>query len=96
VIKVSEERLQEIKDSIDLQEKIMTKNMLVDEEKELYDEVVRLTNIINELGKWLEEQVSKSDLKGCSFEQTYITGKWNAYKKSLNKLQELKGDSSNE
>lgn len=46
--------------------------------------------VLDELEEWLEEEVIKSDLKGCSFEQTYMTGKWNAYKKTLNKIQELK------
>lgn len=46
--------------------------------------------VLNELEEWVEEKVIKSYLKGCSFEQTYITGKWNAYKKTLNKIQELK------
>ena len=59
-------------------------------EKEKDKEIERLNNIINELEKWLEEKINESNLKGCSFEQTYITGKWNAYKKSLNKLLELK------
>lgn len=81
---MSEERLQEIKYSIDLQEKIMTKNMLVDEEKELYDEVVRLTNIINELEKWLNKENG-----------TTIFDYQNAIEDVLNKLQGLKGDSSN-
>lgn len=52
---MNKERLQEIKDSIDLQltvaKSIGTRNELAEEEKELYDEVVRLDNVINELEK---------------------------------------------
>lgn len=84
---MSEERLQEIKDSIDLQEKIMTKNMLVDEEKELYDEVVRLTNIINELEKYICEM---------EYDTRLVDSIWRPVALIHNKLKELKGDSSNE
>jgi hypothetical protein len=64
---VSEKRLQEIKNSIDLQLSFAraiqlgtnTINIL-DEELELYDEVIRLNNILNELDK-LIEQYSKND-----------------------------------
>lgn len=55
-------------------------------------ELDKYKNIVDKLEKWLENEIKKSDLKGCSFEQTYITGKWNAYKKALNKLKELKGE----
>ena len=51
--------------------------------------------VLDGLEEWLEEEVIKSDLKGCSFEQTYMTGKWNAYKKTLNKIQELKKENEN-
>lgn len=50
--------------------------------------------VLDELEEWLEKEVIKSDLKGCSFEQTYMTGKWNAYKKTLNKIQELKKENT--
>ena len=60
------------------------------ENNRLNKEIDRLNNIISELEKWLNDKIQESDLKGCSFEQTYITGKWNTYKKSLNKLKELK------
>lgn len=64
---MSEKRLQEIKNSIDLQLSFAraiqlgtnTINIL-DEELELYDEVIRLNNILNELDK-LIEQYSKND-----------------------------------
>lgn len=56
---MNKERLQEIKDSIDLQltvaKSIGTTNELAEEEKELYDEVVRLNNVINELEEYLLE-----------------------------------------
>ena len=54
---MSEERLQEIKDSISLQYKVQEANDLnnfnifTDEEQELVEEIERLNNIINEL-KW--------------------------------------------
>lgn len=55
---MNKERLQEIKDSIDFQREILIANnmgtLCMDEEKELYDEVVRLNNVINELEKWLK------------------------------------------
>ena len=84
---MSEERLQEIKDSIDLQEKIMTKNMLVDEEKELYDEVARLTNIINKLEKYI---------CGMEYDTRLVDSIWRPVALIHNKLKELKGDSSND
>lgn len=53
-------------------------------------EIKRLNNIINELEKWLTE---KQDLVcGCGITLEYIY----AYEACLDKLQELKGDSSNE
>lgn len=52
---MNKERLQEIKDSIDLQlavaKSIGIRNELAEEEKELYDEVIRLGNVINGLEK---------------------------------------------
>ena len=57
---MSEERIQEIKDSINFQyELIVSKGidksalLFTDEEQELLEEVERLNNIINELEKWL-------------------------------------------
>lgn len=63
---------------------------IANDRADLLLEIDRLNNVISELEKWLNDKIQESDLKGCSFEQTYITGKWNAYKKSLNKLKELK------
>lgn len=60
---MNKEKLQEIKDSIDLQltvaKSVGTTNELAEEEKELYDEVVRLGNVINELEKWLVEHIDE-------------------------------------
>ena len=58
---MSEERLQEIKDSINLQYKVQEANDLnnfnifTDEEQELVEEIERLNNIINELKKENEQ-----------------------------------------
>ena len=61
-------------------------NLLNEKDKE----IERLNNIINELEKWLKE---KQDLTcGCGITPEYIY----AYENCLEKLQELKGDSSNE
>ena len=68
---MNKERLQEIKDSIDLQltvaKSIGTTNELAEEEKELYDEVVRLGNVINELEKWLKEYSEKDTMSSIIF-----------------------------
>ena len=78
---MNKERLQEIKDSIDLQltvaKSVGTRDELAEEEKELYDEVVRLGNAINELEKWLK-----------SNEEHFAEAI--PFKETLRKLQELK------
>ena len=57
---MSEERLQEIKDSISLQYKVQEANDLhnfnifTDEEQELVNEIERLNNIINRTTKYVE------------------------------------------
>ena len=83
---MNKERLQEIKDSIDLQlmvaKSVGTINELAEEEKELYDEVVRLNNVINELEKWLKE-----DLKQVYRDAGYRN---NIINEVLDKLKELK------
>lgn len=62
---MNKERLQEIKDSIDLQltvaKSVGTRNELAEEEKELYDEVVRLDNIINKTKEKLIRLQEKYD-----------------------------------
>lgn len=56
--RVSEKRLQEIKDSIEFQvlytEKHNFDKTLLQEEVDLYNEVIKLNNIIKEFDKWLE------------------------------------------
>ena len=58
---MSEERLQEIKDSISLQYKVQEANDLnnfnifTDEEQELVEEIERLNNIINKGIKYIEK-----------------------------------------
>ena len=57
---MSEERLNEIKDSANFQRKLLWAHnvsiVCVDEAQELIEEIDRLNNIINELEKWLEER----------------------------------------
>ena len=84
---MSEERLQEIKDSINFQyELIVSKGigksalLFTDEEQELVEEIERLNNIINELEKKLLE-----------LRLTDVDGKTIVYR-LLDKLQELKGE----
>ena len=54
---MSEERLEEIQDSVDFQREFLLANNLgtlsVDEEQELIDEIERLNNIINELESFI-------------------------------------------
>ena len=60
-------------------------------------EIERLNNIINELEKWLEQEyavVKANSLQEPNNPEWYI--KWNERKNTLDKLQELKGDGSNE
>ena len=59
--KMSEERLKEIKDSIDLQYEMAKRfdmendvKVLIDEELELYNEVIRLREIIDKANKFIE------------------------------------------
>ena len=59
---MSEERLQEIKDSISLQYKVQEANDLhsfnifTDEEQELVEEVERLNNIIKEVREYIQDR----------------------------------------
>lgn len=46
--------------------------------------------VLEELEEWIEEQIDEINLKGCSYEQTYTTGKWFAYINISKKIQELK------
>ena len=92
---MSEERLQEIKDSVNFQrEFLLAHNMgtlCVDEEQELIEEIERLNNIINELEKDLIEYFKKEypdrkledyNLENCTYDYTLVI---------LGRLQELKG-----
>ena len=98
---MSEERLQEIKDSVNFQREILKahnmETLCVDEEQELIEEIERLNNIINKLEEVLNENV----------ELTYVHYGRRQYNKTLtegellfrdyikSKLQELKGSDSN-
>ena len=53
-------------------------------------EIERLNNIINELEEWLKKEIF--DLNGDYDYEGVVSG----YENVLNKLQELKGDGSNE
>ena len=60
-------------------------------------EIERLNNIINELEEWLEQEyevVKANSIQEPNNSEWYI--KWNERKNTLDKLQELKGDGSNE
>jgi hypothetical protein len=85
---MTEERLKEIKDSIDFQREyynaIQKEDFLFDEELELYNEVVRLKKILNckeELCKYLPKDtefvvLTKEDYERLTLEQ--LTGVENA------------------
>ena len=78
---MSEERLQEIKDSISLQYKVQEANDLnnfnifTDEEQELVDEIERLNNIINKAIEYIGNHFLYhygSDKRPIVFEDNYI------------------------
>ena len=83
---MSEERLQEIKDSVNFQREILLAHnmgtLCVDEEQELIEEIERLNNIIDELEKFIDYQINCNEYN--SIEEEY------AYKNVLDKLKELK------
>ena len=87
---MNKERLQEIKDSIDLQlivaKSVGTRNELAEEEKELYDEVVRLGNVINELEKYIRNYINLMVNNPDIIEQ----GQLDILYEVLDKLKELK------
>ena len=64
---MSEERLQEIKDSIDFQREILIANnmktLCVDEEQELYDEVVRLKKQKDDVVEYIKNLEGDYDLE---------------------------------
>ena len=96
---MSEERLQEIKDSISLQYKVQEANDLnnfnifTDEEQELVEEIERLNNIINELEKYINETKLEEFEKeyGRRYGKTFTQAEVIICNMILNKLQELKG-----
>ena len=71
--------------------------------KELFKENKHYKHIIDELEKWLEEQIDyltkidgqniplKDGFEFCSMCEMYQTGKYSGLKDSIEKLQELKG-----
>lgn len=80
---MSEERLNEIKDSVNFKKELLLapnmNTLCVDEEQELIEEINRLNNLINELEKFLNKVVES----GSSIEQITC-------KNIFNYLQELK------
>ena len=96
---MSEERLQEIKDSIEFQYTLAKAKgydnalLFTNEEEELVEEIERLNNIINELEKWLE--VNLTNLEKEKANNTYDKGLKQGMLSNgrliKNKLQELKG-----
>ena len=91
---MNKERLQEIKDSIDFQSVVAKTFGITDEilkeEQELYDEVVRLGTVINELEKELNKDYETYICKNKSYGKTFKAGA-NIYREHiLYKLKELK------
>ena len=89
---MSEERLQEIKDSIEFQYTLAKAKgydnalLFTNEEEEWVEEIERLNNIINELEKYLEKTIIDGGTRGS---MTF----W--YRQIYDYLQELKGSDSN-
>ena len=88
---MSEERLNEIKDSVNFQRKLLWAHnvtiVCVDEAQELIKEIDRLNNIINKLEKWIEEHKQYQLIS-----ERYIV--WED--KLVNKLKTLKENNNNE
>lgn len=101
---MNEERLQEIKDSVDFQREMLLAHNLgtlcVDEEQELIDEIERLNNIIynleDKLNKLIEEQLEQYNKRVENWEEkrnvsnTWLTSR-DCYYSILKYLQKLKG-----
>ena len=101
---MKKERLQEIKDSIDLQltvaKSVGTRDEIAEEEKELYDEVVRLKNetkLLLQENEAKEKVIKKQDyvinelekyIKIEIPEEEFVNSEW--YVNILDKLKELK------
>ena len=60
---MTNERLEEIKDSIDFQKDLLGDDILINEEIELYNEVVRLRDKIDKARKYIEKQ--NRFIEGC-------------------------------
>lgn len=77
---------------------------MIDNEEEYCIEINRLNNIINELEKYCNDEINEgnkaleklSEIYNSSDTESYIKGQQAKCKHILNKLQELKGDGSNE
>ena len=107
---MSEERLQEIKDSVNLQREILKahnmETLCVDEEQELIEEIERLNNIINGTDEILKEHINEcraelnTIMKGNDL--NYINQcsiQFNVIRNNIEmimkKINKLKGDGSN-
>ena len=97
---MTDEKLKEIKDSIDFQERITKEHdfdmTMLQEEIDLYNEVIKLqqenkelNNILTEFEKWLKEETKKDTYS--LYEFNLKQGK----KQCLDKLQELKQKNDN-
>ena len=97
---MSEERLQEIKDSISLQYKVQEANDLnnfnifTDEEQELVEEIERLNNIIKRLEEFIEKEIELYTIELTEENErklSIVAPIKGVYKEIYNVLQELKG-----
>ena len=93
---MSEERLQEIKDSISLQYKVQEANDLnnfnifTDEEQELVEEIERLNNIIESFEEELERESNMKEENTCLEHNTFLDIR-DTLKTVLKRFRELKG-----
>ena len=98
---MSEERLQEIKDSIEFQHTLAKAKgcdnalLFTNEEEELVEEIERLNNIINEFEEELEREINIKEEDAGVEHNTYIDIR-NTLREVLKRFRELKGSESNE
>ena len=75
-MQISEKRLQEIKDSIDFQRELLIANnmktLCVDEEQELYDEILKLQQRIDKAIETLEEYIYDGEIIRIGGIENYI------------------------
>ena len=75
-MQISEKRLQEIKDSIDFQRELLIANnmktLCVDEEQELYDEILKLQQRIDKAIETLEESIYDGEIIRIGGIENYI------------------------